>query len=283
MSQIQEVRCLTKEQIETVLKNLSSILHLKNLTKIFDGKPVFSKENEEKYGLYHITKFADNYSVYKAEFSDDYYTNVLVRNDITYKFHATTNTKMHGVKHHAKRSNSKANDPERSKFMYFITLEATKFDKLNISACSWFYHLFEDKINRDGINGRPQVYISPAFVVTDSLMAHVPTNIIPCLYRFVSLAELYPMIGSTSGLYGMTYDYTIIPHEESYNGREYPYIYDYDVIVKILNAVTGDIIQCKRVLSEESPYGEYYRRIVMSTMDDIYVISPSGLSFGYEE
>ena len=245
MSQAQEIRCLTKEQIETVMKNWCKILNLSNLKTIFTGKPVFSKHNEELYGLPHITKFADNYTVYEALCN----------------------------------GNGSSNDSGAYN-MYFIVLEADKFDKLNVSACCWFYHLFEDKINKNGINGRPQVYICPAYVITDTMFLHVPVNIIPCLYRFASLAEMYPMIGSKEGLFGMTYDYKIIPFEPAYNGRIYPTIFDYDVIVKILNAVDGDIIQCKRVLSEGSPYGEYYFRRVMSTVSEINIINPSGLCNG---
>lgn len=242
MSQAQEIKCLTKEQIETTMKNLCKVLNLTNLKVLYNGKPSYTKQNEELYGLAHITKFADNYTLYEAE--------------------------------------SKKADENGHYNMYFIVLEADKFDKLNISACAWFYHLFEDKINKNGINGRPQVYISPAYVVTDTMFLHIPVNIIPCLYRFVSLAEMYPMIGSKEGLYGMTFDYKIIPYEPAYNGRTYSVIFDYDVIVKILNAVNGDLICCKRVLNEGSPYGEYYLRRVTPTTNDVNIINPSGLCDG---
>jgi hypothetical protein len=240
MSQSQEIKCLNKSQIETTMKNLCNILNLTTPKSAYSGKPVFSKQYEEKYNLPHITKFADNYTLYEAE---------------------------------GKNDDGKYN-------MYFIVLEATKFDKLNISACCWFYHLFEDKINKRGIKGRPQVYICPAYVITDTMFLHVPTNIIPCLYRFVSLAEMYPMIGSKGGMYGMTYDYKIIPYEPVYNGRIYPVIFDYDVMVKILNAVNGDLICCKRILNEGSPYGEYYIRRVTSTATDVNIIDPSGICDG---
>lgn len=248
MTQAQEVRCLSVEQIETTMKNLCHILKLTDMKEIYKGKPIYSQEYETKYKLAHITKFADNYRVYKAI----------------------------------------GTDPENGKDkynMYFIVLEATKFDKLNISACAWFYHKleFDKNINKDGVNGRPQVYICPAYVVTDQMFLHIPTNIIPCLYRFMSLAAAYPLIGSKNGLFGMTYDYKIIPYEPLYNGREYPVIYDYDIIVKILNALPGELICCKRVLSEGSPYGEFYVRRIVPTASDVNVISPSGLCDGSEE
>lgn len=238
MSQAQETKCLTKKQIDTVLKNWFKILNIKEHKVLSSGKPVFSKENEEKWGLQHITKFADNYTLYRA-------------------------------------------DGNEVGPLFFIVVETDKFDKLNISACSWYYHFFENEINKE--SKRPQVFICPAFVVTDSMLLHVPINIIPCLYRFVSLCEVYPMIGSEEGLYGMSYDYEIVKDAVMpYNGRTYSIVYDKDPMVKILNALPGDIIQYKRILSEASPYGEYYRREVISTANDVNIIAPSGICYGHE-
>lgn len=240
MSQAQETKCLSKKQIETTLKNWFDILGITKYEILSQGKPVFSKENEEKWKLQHITKFADNYTLYRG-------------------------------------------DGNEVGPMFFIIIETNKFDKLNISACSWYYHIFENEIKNDPKYKRPQVYICPAFVVTDTMLLHVPINVLPCLYRFVSLCELYPMIGSSEGLYGLSYDYTLIKDSAMpYNGRSYSIIYDRDPIVKILNALPGDVIQYKRVLSEGSPYGEYYRREVVSTTNDINIISPSGICMGHE-
>lgn len=239
MSQAQETKCLSKKQIETTLTNWFKILGIKEHKILSSGKPVFSKENEEKWGLQHITKFAENYTLYRC-------------------------------------------DGNEVGPMFFIVIETDKFDKLNISACSWYYHFFESEIKPSTLNSRPQVYICPAFVVTDSMLLHVPINVLPCLYRFVSLCEVYPMIGSSEGLYGLSYDYQIVKDVKmSYNGRTYSVIYDRDPMVKVLNAMPNDIIQYKRVLSEGSPYGEYYRREVASTANDINIISPSGICYGH--
>lgn len=240
MSQAQETKCLSKKQIDTVMKNWFNILGIKEHKIISTGKPIFSKENEEKWGLQHITKFADNYTLYRGD-----------GNEI---------------------------GP-----MFFIVIETDKFDKLNISACSWYYHIFENEIKKNGESKRPQVYICPAYVVTDTMLLHVPINIMPCLYRFVSLCEIYPMIGSSEGLYGLSYDYELVKNPGMpYNGRTYSVIYDMDLMVKILNAIPGDVIQYKRVLTEGSPYGEFCRREVVSTANDINIISPSGICVGYE-
>lgn len=241
MSQAQEICCLTKSQIETVMKNWFKILHVKKSSILSSGKPVFSKANEEKYNLAHITKFAEHYTLYECE---------------TY-------------------SADSEKECDDNSFLYFIVIEATKFDKLFITACSWYYHLCE-KINKK--TNRPQVFICPAHVVTDAMLLHIPNDILPCMYRFVSLCELYPLLGSTEMMFGLAFDYKIVNVDPiTYNKRSYSIIYDSDVVVKMLNALPGEIIEYRRIIFEGSPYGEYYRREVVSTMNDVNSISPSGI------
>lgn len=163
--------------------------------------------------------------------------------------------------------------------LYIITLETNKFDKINIQACIWFYHLFQDDIYKTQTT-RPEIYISPAFVVTPAMYNHVPTNILPCMYRFVPLPEVYCMIGSSRMIFGMTWDYRVLDNEEIKGTREYSILFDSDPIIKVLNAIPGDIIEYKRVLCEGSPYTEYYRRKVINTTTDINIIMPSGICLG---
>lgn len=257
MSQLQETRQLTSSQIETIMQNWFKVLNVKSHKVLASGKPVFSKENEQKWNLPHITKFANNYTLYRCECNESLST----CDDV-----------------------SKKNDsarPTKSDPLFFIVLETDKFDKLNISACIWYYHLFEDEL--DNKRKRPQVFICPAFVVTDAMLQHVPINVLPCLYRFVSLCDLYPMLGSKNGLFGMSYDYKIIGSSkdiESCNGRVYPVVFDYDPMARALNALPGDIIEYKRILFEAHPYAEINRREVTSTMSGVNVIAPSGICFG---
>lgn len=163
--------------------------------------------------------------------------------------------------------------------IYIIVLETDKFDKVNLQACIWFYHIFQDTVYKTQ-SVYPEIYISPAFVVTPAMYNHVPINLVPCMYRFVPLPEVYPMIGSKNMLYSMTWDYKILNKSEITGTREYSILFDSDPIVKILNAVVGDTIQYKRVLCEGSPYGEYYRRTIVNTMRDIHTIAPSGICSG---
>ena len=235
-----ESRCMTENQIKTVINNYAKVNKIKD-TKILDcGKPVFSKENETKYGIPHITMFADRYTVYQMTQQDN--------------------------------SN-----------LFIIVLEATKFNKYFLTATIFYYKKYiEGHIDVNGNNGHPQVIIAPAWQLTETMKnQHVPANILPCLYRFVSLVEFYPLIGSRNGLFGLTYDYELLPYEDYYNGRGYPIIYDSDPIVKLLNAMPGELIKCKRVRQEgESIYSEYYIRQVMTKKSEIGVIVESGICEG---
>lgn len=245
MSQAREVICLTKDQITTTLTNLCSILELNNLKSIFNGKPSYNKEIEQKYNLKHITKFASNYSVYEARGKDDN------KKDYT---------------------------------MYFITLEANNVDKQNILACEWFYHLFSDNISVDGVllHGRraPQVYICPAYVISETLLSQFPTDVLPCLYRFATLTDMYPQIGSKNDIYGMVYNYKINNTRSRYMDKDFPSIDDGDVMIKILNAVPGDLIDAERLMNEVSVYRESTTRMVINNEMEINVMPASGLCDG---
>ena len=244
MAQAEETRCLTKEQIETTMKNYVKVNNLKDVKIIDTGKPTFSKETEAKYNMPHITMFGDNYTVYQ-----------------------TTATNPTTGQEYA---------------LFIIVIEATRFNKLFVSACIYFYRKhIEGKINVNGVDGRPQVILAPAFRVTEQMASHIPINVLPCLYRFVSIVDFYPMIGSKNGIYGLSRDYEVIPYEPMYNGREYPIIFDYDPMAKMLNTIPGDVVKCKICRAEgASVYDEYYFRRVMSTNSDVGTISPSGICEG---
>lgn len=242
MSQAIDVTCLTKTQIKTTLDNLAKVLHLTNCQVIFNGKPEFSKANEERWNLPHMTKFADNYTLYKYSIAED-----------------TTITK-------------------KGEPFYILTLETDKFDKFHIHACCWFWHLMEDDLKTNYT--RPHLYLCPAYTVTPGMLLHVPTSTFPCNYRFVTLVEMYPMLGSPNCLFGLTYDYDIVPYEDSYSGRKHPFIKDSDIMVKILNGMEKDLIRCKRVMFEVAPYTEYSFRSVIRDSDNArQEMSPSGICY----
>lgn len=211
---------------------------------------MFSAENIKKYDLPKITKFAEYYTLYEGVTGD-------------------------GLT------------------MFFIVIETNKFDKQNLIAVSFYWHFIQDKvvkvqapsIEADGTiktsNVRPQVYICPAFVVTDAMMRqHIPTDLLPCYYRFAPLTEMYPLIGSANGIGGLTFNYVRRPYEKLYDGREYPIVYDNDPIVKIMNAMPGELITCDRIIFEAHPYQEKHTRVVVATNSTVDTITASGLCYG---
>jgi hypothetical protein len=230
--QIQQTILLNTDQIKTTLTNLFKIMKYESTNIIYTGKPKFSKEDVIKYNLGHnITKFAKNYTVYECHLGKEH-----------------QDFKLFGIE-----------------YMYYIVIEENNFDKLHIQACSWFYHLFENKILPKG-DHPVQVFISPAYVVTDQMKLHVPTNVLPCPYAFIPLTVFYPIIGSKTNIYGLAFDYQLIRKNDKIQNvndtlkLSYPVIYTHDPIVKILNGMVGDLIVCKRIIFDVRPCTEYYCR-----------------------
>ena len=234
MSKIIETVSLSKDQAQTVLKNLYECQHVRNVKMIFEGKPKYGKGIDEKYGLKRITKFASLYEVYVGELDND-------------------------------------------EKMIYIVFYDNKFDKQHYYACEWFYHLFENDVKKKSI--RPRVYIMPSYFVTESMHEHIPDNLMKCNYRVVSLVAMYPLIGSKTRMFGLCYNYQIIPHKLYYNGKDYPIIKDSDIICKIFNAIPGECILCDRVMNEAGTYVEKSIRTVERTEKYPEVIAKSGISY----
>jgi hypothetical protein len=161
---------------------------------------------------------------------------------------------------------------------YFFIIEATKFDKLYLSAIVGYWYLIsEDVLNSYKNTSHPIVFVCPAYVITESMHLHIPVNLLPCLYRFVSLCEIYPRLGSVE-TFGLAYDLKLLPKEtKSVTGYDYAEILDTDVDVKIVNGLSGEVIRVKRVLFEGSPYSEYYYRRIINTNINIHGVNPNGI------
>ncbi len=242
MSQLLKVHCLTEEQAEHTLNNLCAIRGLDKPKLITRNKPKYSQEMCKKFNIPFITKFADKYLSYMA----------------------TRNGK----------DNKETNE-------VFIIIFADKVDVYFLTACAALYiEHFYDKIKKDA--HAPHFTILPAFTVSESLKSHYKRDILPdCNYRIFSLTELYPMIGSKTDLYKLTYNYKRHPFEPSFNGKEYVKIYDSDPIVKLLNAMPGDLITCNALAWDDSVHGQTFIRQVESSIPNIHRIHPSGVCVRY--
>lgn len=242
MSQLLKVHCLTEEQVTVTLNNLCKIRGLDEPKLISKSKPKYSQEMCKKYNIPFITKFAEKYHSYLA----------------------TRNGK---------------DNPETNEG--FIVIFADKVDVYFLTACAALYiEHFYDKVKKDA--HAPHFTILPAFTVSESLKSHYKRDILPdCNYRIFSLAELYPMIGSTTHQYKLTYNYEKHPYEPAFNGQEYVKIYDNDPIVKMLNAMPGDIITCNALAFDDSISSQTFIRQVEPSIPNIHRIHPSGVCVRY--
>ena len=172
---------------------------------------------------------------------------------------------------------------------FFCIVEATKFVLLNIRACSAYYRLFKDEIDKVkgyDFSARCQVFLCTTYTVAEGMRSHVAADIFPCLYRFIPLTDVYVLIGSKNpdSMYGLTYDYKINTEISPIhsNGLSYASIYDTDVIARMLNANENDIITHKRILWENGmAYSEIYNRCVKRTSSSLNAILPDGRCFGH--
>lgn len=237
MSQLIQVHCLTEEQVTITLNNLCKLRELDKPKILSRNKPKYSKELCERENLLFITKFADKYITYIA-----------TRNN---KEDKTTN---HG----------------------FIVIFADKVDTYNISACAALYieHLRE-KIDPKAYP--PHIDILCAFNVNENLRTHYKSDILPkCNYRVWSLCEIYPMIGSKTDLFRLTFDYKKLPYEPTYNNKEYLKIRDSDPIVKTLNAIPNELIVCKYLSYDDSVFASTIIKQVEHVVSNIHTIDASG-------
>jgi len=165
--------------------------------------------------------------------------------------------------------------------MFFFVIEADRFDVLHLRACTAWWCEIKDEISD---MERPQIYIVLAYTVSKQLISHTPINILPCLFRIVSFSELYPRLGSKTAKFGLSYDVKLITDKSEIEvDRNLPLILESDVDAKIVNAMPGDIVSCKRIILEEFPYAEYYFREVKSVSvgSNTNTILPSGVCYGH--
>jgi hypothetical protein len=242
MAQIIEVKCLTEEQAMTTVENMCKVRGLAKPKVLSTDKPSFSKDIIQKYNLSVITKFGDRYITLLA----------------------TRNGK-----------------DDKATNEVFVIVFAEEMDKYYFTAIVSLYHTtFKQYI--DPSSKHPHVTILAAFVVTEAMKVHYRNDILPCNYRIFSLCELYPMIGSKNKMFKLSYDYELHEYEPTYNKKEYTAVYDFDPVAKMLNAIEGDIIVCKRLILDNNIYSDVQIREVKALNNAINMILPSGLCYNYK-
>lgn len=251
MSQSLETKCLTKDQIQTVLTNLWTIRKLKMDEKIFEGKPNFSKEIVDKYKYKLYTKFADNYVIYKCISLEDNHVEIFFTIE-TDHYDKQNILALVGFEHIVKPYLEPSCVYRRPYINVCLCFVITKTMKQHLP-CEIF---------------RPN-----------------------CHLRIFSLCALYPMIGSKTSLYsGLTYDYKLIKNEDidekykhngvpmAYNNKEFSIVLADDPMAIALNAMANDLIVYKRIIHDTSIYSEYQIRVVKNKLSSLEVLSKAGIS-----
>ena len=244
---------LTPEQVETTIQNLAKCRHftiVERLTKD-ECKPSYSEENVRKMKalgqeVNKITKFADNYIIYKFSKPEK---NESVEELLKYNKDA----KIKGL--------------DRDVVNFVIVIDEDKFDKQFMLACSAFWPLIVENTNK---NEKPEVIVCPNNLITTAISKHFNVELFPIKCSIFSLCDVYPLIGSKNQMFGFTKNYEVIEYEPLYNKLDYAVVMDNDPVVKILGAKAGDLIVCQHLLFETSPYWEYTIRRVKESIKEEY-------------
>lgn len=309
MTQIQSSSIkISLDQAEVVVNNLATVRHFTKVEKLFKGLPSFSEESMKKLeslgiNAGKITKFADNYVIYRLSEPKE-------------------NASSRALRQYNKSIKIK-NLNDRVEFV--IVVDSDKFDKQHYLAIIALYPIIHDELakqlnlkNKKFVAPRPEdiaetreadaaetpeketqdkkadssdelkggstlnrnfelrsdsdeclVTIAPTNKLPASIIKHFDANILPCTYRIVSAQAMYYLLGSTTRVMGSyCWDYELCEYEQLYNKREYGIIQDSDIVTKILNGRQGDLIVCKAIRTEGTPYAEFEIRQVCSMLNE---------------
>lgn len=235
--QAQTVIRLTPEQIDTTLKNMWKLRNVKMEKKLYEGKPVFSKEIMAKYNYKHYTKFADNYMIYHCKSLDDGHNEIYI----------TVETDHY----------DKQNLLAVSGFEHLITKyieESRSYHRPTINLCLCFV-----------LTQAMRTHVPTNIFPSNPFM------------RIFSLCNLYPMLGSKNKQFGLTFDYKLRPYEKTYNNKDYIEIMSSDSMVIALNGIMGELLICSRILYDETAYKDIQIRKIIDRLEDLSICPESGI------
>ena len=235
--QAQTVIRLTEEQIKTTLNNLWDLRKVKLEKKIFQGKPIFSKEIMTKYKYKHYTKFADNYEIFQCKSKVDGHNEIYI----------TVETD------HYDKQNLLAISGFEHLITEFIT-ESCNYVRPTINICLCFVLT---KAMKKHIP--TEIFANTAFV------------------RVFSLCSIYPMLGSKNKQFGLTFDYKLYPYEKAYNDKDYTEISSGDPMVIALNGLPGELVVCSRILFDTTAYKDIQIRKIVDKIKNLSTVSKSGI------
>lgn len=160
---------------------------------------------------------------------------------------------------------------------YFIVVYSDNFNIQYFQACEFFEKDFKDFVKEPD---RPKIYICSAFTIPKTYYKLLPSNLIKYPFRFVKITDLHPIIGSKNLLPAHIKSYELLnTKEKAFNNKDFPVILDSDPVVKILNALPGELIRCHEIIVDNwKPYTQYKIRRVVSTKSSIKDLPNSGLA-----
>lgn len=159
---------------------------------------------------------------------------------------------------------------------YFIVIYSPKVEIQYFEACDWFEHLLKPFVYK---THRPKVYICYAMIMDQTKYKTIPRKLLSCPYRLVGIDRIHTIIGSNDGLNSFITDYELLEEKEkSFNDRDFPLILDSDPVVKILNALPGELIRAKLLRNDKGHiFTTYEIRRVTNTKGSLGFFDKSGL------
>lgn len=253
----------TEEQIETVVHNLASVRHLTKVEKIYDGKAIKSVESKdviEKYNLRNLelNQQADRYIVYILSDVEDVNKSEIIKYNTSIK-----------PKNYKKRNEA------------VIVIQDESFNKQHFLALPKLFYKIEPYV-MDFAKKNPKdciITIMTTYSISEKVSTHLDEHTFPINYRVISIINAYPMLGSKQGIkkFGFTRNYEVCEFQPYENNKRYAMVYDDDIMVKILNAMEGDLIACQVLINDSSPYYEWQIRQVYSIVHGNNLSDTSGL------
>jgi hypothetical protein len=290
---------LTIEQIERNIDNWFKILGYKTHTLVFDGYIALQKQNALSFDINCPVKNNSRFIIYFCtNIYDENYVHIVVDDDgyeknayaLAYHLarifikhidtlHTITNKYDEIVDLLNIITGSTVKAKRRRVHGGMVYTDDNNDVESNVDTIQTFHRI--DKLVRQ------RIIISPTFVLNvqtniklindmNSVFTYEDpeigiTNDVPNV-NLLPLPVIHPMCGGRMEN-GFTFDYRLIRQElsntESYNKKDFAIVFDDDVMVRCLLGLPGDVLVCKRVIFDESPYDEYViKRIVSRIADD---------------
>jgi hypothetical protein len=238
MTQALKVQCLTKDQIKSTMESWLGFLKMKDIKIIKqEAHPRFTKEMEDKYGITHITKFADYYTTWQA-------TDIEGQQNFFFVVEATKYDKVF----------------LNALIGYWELLEP---------------HVKTTEYRYPVVWVCPAFTITPAIRMNHIpiIFTQCTYRFLPLIDIYIRLHIKGYEWGFTGNLRLIKKNspewkemFSLIPQKPGkpdYLGISFANILDNDIDARIINANIDDLVVCDRIMYEESPYKEIYVRQVV--------------------